>query len=868
MYCNPHGIFVGLLSYPFQVNGRDLYERFVVPFFIQHQEYLHSHYPTEVNEKEQIQELYQPKGYRMFGKQGLAVLALHDDMAFAFRIFNSSHIDIDNLDEKMSIDDIYRFKSVIISGTSESRSQKPYLLRKAKNTFLRRRKRYPYIGIIRLKIDYQLLNGNGIQLIRNIKKNIQSVFVNQLGMTNEEVSDYIIFDGNDSDEMAVIGFSNSLVFLYHFFTNIEHLSVFSACHTNYGYDIQYDTAQSILKGFLPSVGDSEIQFSCWFEAKPGHEKELDTLCMKKFACVRLFCNGNYLATQLKLEDLIELTRKTSDNPFLQHLLRAKFKLIENFTNTISQNIELGKRKNSVVLERISFTQKNIIKIHLAHLGVSKITRERLLALIDFYNDCVETPLQGNFFSSLLSSVVTLDKLIIDFIDSDIALPQIEKIVNGEISALEGAMYNRLNNHLCPNTTLEYGGGIQQYLHSLGYAYQEIGKILSVELAKSQYLFITGSELVSSTRTHFEMNINHVIYPQLFCTIAWKEAANYSSLLSIKPKYTNLTNEDSDILKFWNQVKSFQRYQLDSESRKKLTDILANEVSFLGNTELLEDVISAIKVIDSYIINDFIVYHFAFQRDFSLMWHHYWAIFLQTASNYNRERKIQQKKFVLFMLRLMLVGLEDTESENGPSLQDYFLEEQSTRPFEYTMAQVWLTSYVRLKETAASLKKIYDFYGLNIVLEGLISLYELRTAGTSMQESDISIRTLALKSRESRIERLTKYFMNGQIIDRHSFGTRCSAPERIVSLMNAYLRVIKDLSPANSIKSIPLNTTFCDEGKVNEHNTLLLNDYYTQCSPILSDPKGGFFCMSPEVRKKYFLYNTIFYKALWDLSYQF
>ena len=816
---------------------------------------------------------------------------MHDDLAFAFRIFNTSHINAIEKEsqKKVGIDDAFRFKSSIIAGTAQSRTKQSYLLKKAKGTFLRKRKCYPYIGILRLKVDFRLLRGRGFALFESLDKKLNTLFHFLKGKSRVEVmADYMVFDSNDNDELVIMGFANNLSFLYDYFTEIQQLSyddlypsermksvkhIFTVCHTNYGYDIQYNAQRKDGENFLPCKKTWEITFNCYFEAKPGHLQELSSFLEGRFNCNPQVCEGHYIVAQLSLSDVMQLHMASNSNievsNFLQkHTLRVKFKIVGPSTGTpfLQDNDRPHYETNHPA--RISLEDKADVKYHLTQLGVSKITRERLLALLDFYNDCVEHRLQQWPFMQLKPAVATLDVMLRNLIESDAELPIVEEIINNEVSALEGAMYNRLNNNLSPNIILEYGGGVQQYLLSFGYAYSIIGDILSISNSNSLYLLISGNELVSSTRTHFEMNINHIISPQLFCTIAWKEAANYSSLLSLIPKDLDTGNEDPEELSFWHKIKTFQDFQLDSDSAQKLVRILSHEVSFLGSTDLLEDVIASIGGIDAYIINDFIVYHFAFQRDFSLMWFHYWSIFLQTASTYGRDHKIRQRKFVVFILRLMLVGLLDDEIEHCSNDNGRFLLMQASKPFDYSMAQVWVAYYMRLYETALSLKRVLCFYGLNEVLEGLTTICEFTIAGIPQEEPKQGICKLALKSRERVIKKLVVAFENGKIIDGRTFSYIKGKHERVLVLFNAYLRVIKDLSePFKPVKCIPIVRQMSLVKELDsEHDTHALTDSYAIFSQLLSDPKGGFFCISPETRRKYYQYNTILHKTLWNMSY--
>lgn len=164
-YRNEVGLFLGLLSYPFDLDGKKFYSQKIKKFFEKHREFLHKYdvaSPTP-NEKDK---LYIPKGYRMFGTQGLAILSLVDDYSFFTRVFSKNHIQSilkkgeQDEGERIGNDTLSRkfhFKSVVTSGVMETvvtdKGDSITLNDLARKTFLKEDDRYTYIGIIRLKID-------------------------------------------------------------------------------------------------------------------------------------------------------------------------------------------------------------------------------------------------------------------------------------------------------------------------------------------------------------------------------------------------------------------------------------------------------------------------------------------------------------------------------------------------------------------------------------------------------------------------------------------------------------------------------------------------------------------------------------------
>jgi len=84
------GLFVGLVSFPFFVDGGNLFREVLEPFFKDHR----THLQTIFSSLPEI--YYHPTAYRILGSYGLAVFSLIDDYSFSSRVFNQSHIDGDN----------------------------------------------------------------------------------------------------------------------------------------------------------------------------------------------------------------------------------------------------------------------------------------------------------------------------------------------------------------------------------------------------------------------------------------------------------------------------------------------------------------------------------------------------------------------------------------------------------------------------------------------------------------------------------------------------------------------------------------------------------------------------------------------------
>lgn len=925
------GLFLGLVSYPFYIDGGNIFNNIFKGFFQnQHRkEYLEKLAPCL------DPALYNPVAYRMFGNHGLAILALIDDYAFCSRIFNSGHIKID---DRAKRDNMY--KCIALTGFSEPfLDSMRYLRERADQTFLlpKEEKRYPFIGIIRIKLEYSHLQGRGSLLTTYIKKRIEELkerVIDTLKAERPDVKEIhlqsIVVDAHDNDEMFAVAFSNSIHTLDIYLKEIRRISVSdlglleqgditptrhvcASCHMSYGYHIDFSFKHPDDGGFMkwdqendwiPGGHESAFLVNCLIETKPGHRQDfcnyLNTraasFSKEFFSFSKTVTGGSIVHVRIPLEGVETLHDLAADSSseFKTHIRRIKLTLSDNhqhFKELPAEGYppaeEMERRNTNCEGETIvnlldnEFIQR--AKNALTVLGISKIVRERFLSLLDLFNDCGRNKLHLSYFKQLKPAVENVNKILNDFLESDEPLLKIENVLNDEISALETAFYNRMHNKMTPNTVLEYGGGIQQFLQAFGFAYREVVSVLCPEEAPNNYTMVTGVSKESSQRTHTELNINHIIYPQLFCVTTWKEASNFTLRLLDGDRVLNKQDNDPTIVETKREFEIFRQFIKNQDAFEEVLNLMISQTDLMRSDpvyRLLKTILSRETI--KYSVHDYLLYHFAFRRDFELMWRYYFKIFLQTPSVYQRRGVVSKKAFLFELLRLMLVAYR----ENNPLRRqriDAFLENQRTLPFDYLLSSVWFESFEKIKSVAKNICNNLQSYGYTAMSDYVIiqTEYQILKPGNKLENiprflidgfdfknrkpSDVNdILNLLLVNRDRFVKSLATHIEDGSF-DDSVFNSFLKSPECTISLMNAFLVVIDNLDRKG--KSRIETSTVPRDYKNGEIDYDVIQEILPLSSNILADPIGGFIIPDHAIRKEYFSFRTLLYRTLWNLSYR-
>jgi hypothetical protein len=910
-YFQDCGLVIGFISYPFEIDGHKLYkEVFKEQFFKKYKHGINKYSYDPLPDH-----LYIPNGYRLFGNYGLAVISLIDDFAFCDRIFHANHgYNSDTVSGNFPNPD-YRYNCKVITGVADS-EDKNYLKNKAENTFLRKKDKFPFIGIAKLKINYKILFGKGVVLTDLIKNYINEQS-DEIKEREQGKFDSIIIDCFDNDELTVISFSNNISTINNFFSLLRNLTcntlkiqpendryhkhIFLSNYTNIGYDTDYDFKKesSPDSAFIDPEGIKDINIKLTWETKIGHINLFWKYIKKQLTIIgkpkSILTGGNTLSYHIPLTQINELEKLCTQEEVKANVQRIKIALCWEYEDhPTSGGTDLELRQHTDDLSHIIFNPTylgNIRKL-LNECRVAKIVRERMLKIYGLFNDSIKDILHAGYFFELRGALNNVESLLVGFMnDSQTKIGDIDSCLSESITSFEEAYYNRFHQKDTRDTNLEYNGGIQQHLTSFDFTYKEILKILhpqnTKEKSQESFISISGYEKVASTRLNLRLNINQISYPELFATIVWKEAANFSySFLRDKVKLdSNLDKENKLAYKYQEKFDIWSKFISQKNTFINIQSILKHEKYYVENDEIyhiVSDLLS--KETIEYLFIDSQSYHFGFHRNYELFYHFYWKYFLQISQHYDRNGKIEKEYFIPYLLRLFMVGFHnniiDVETTLEKENRDKFIREHRFISFDPVLSELWFLCYEKVYKCACTIWNELNKFHFEEISDREINAIEslivkdnpkLNVINEEVKKGNLNpsiANSIIIRERKYGIDNMRNDIKQHKLItdedEVNDDGNHSKSKDYLICLLNAYLLAIKDLDESNGtkvMKCVPRNA----HGQILLEENNDLDPLKQNISNLPVDPLGGIFISNYMTRGEYFAYRTSFYRSLWNYA---
>lgn len=179
---------------------------------------------------------YNPQAYCLLGNYDLAVISVIDDFSFSSKYFHPySHLDKRSDDPKAEMPGfnyhITKGSSSVITG------EEAYLIPKAKDTFLRQKDRYPFIGISSIKVKNSLLIGVGYEVVYLSISALKTILTKF--KKNKNGFDFLVFEPIEWNEISVILFADNLKTIANAILVIRELSLnFAINNCEEAYNVQ------------------------------------------------------------------------------------------------------------------------------------------------------------------------------------------------------------------------------------------------------------------------------------------------------------------------------------------------------------------------------------------------------------------------------------------------------------------------------------------------------------------------------------------------------------------------------------------------------------------------------------------------------
>lgn len=916
------GLLIGLINVPIGTDIADFFNNEMNNIIFQT-------YRADIfnndNNNSNTNYLYKPHAYHLLGDHNLAVLSLVDDFAFAQRVFYSSHCfprgDIKKPEEYMI--------QTITGISTYPLGQQPRLVDMARKTFLLSANTipdklqasiepYPFIGIVRYKLNNGLLIGNGQDYLEAVKTVLEK-------NKNDDLKDVPLFmiDSFCNNELTLVIFTHDpkeiIDFVMksrqlkiddlnkskHIYENalqgkitktpqeneFNNLHLFSSSHTMLGFDLDLFTQTE----FSENLKQITFPVKFYWDIKPGHIHNINTALediIKHLKLTKKQGKKKIIAgiSSLVYEQVFTLPEYIS---FIKAWQDRKEKNTNDLRHVrISMETEISNPGEEIrhplnrLFDALKIKEEEILPLHdkLLSLGIPKVLEQRIQRVYTNFNECISDPLFAIYFMELRDYLACLPEIVKD-VELKKDMNSRHEMLNDFIANFEKAYYNRFHHSNrvigMDDFNLEYNGGIQQLLSGFDAVYKYIAHLFS-EIPATDYdtseekntqnkrqsfpdvVCVSGYERVYSDKWRMMINILYITYPELFAATIWKEALNFFFRNNFIEHLEKIIHT-KDFEHLFNQLKNtkfpdFLRNQIRMDES-------FNETAYshhLLNQALHENFLK-------YIMIDGLVFKAGYKEDFDLFYYWYWKVFLQM--NHLMEKKDKEEpieyspnNFITMLFRLTYWAhyLDQTSGSAGTRINDI-----RNAPFDPALRGLWILHfndvYTYVKIFFNKLKSIH----FNDFIDSIADDIDPQTSTTSpSQETDSlteepmedlhKLRKEHKKIYQKMLETPSAHFEKNEII---TYNKKDKKTLYLSLVLRAYLKQIKELD----LQGVKLKPDTCYTLKrTPQGGKIQHKDNYTN---LLSDPYGGMFIINnnPEIRKKYYILRSLFYKCIWDFS---
>lgn len=216
-----------------------------------------------------------------------------------------------------------------------------------------------------------------------------------------------------------------------------------------------------------------------------------------------------------------------------------------------------------------------------------------------------------------------------------------------------------------------------------------------------------------------------------------------------------------------------------------------------------------------------------------------------------------------LLRLFMVS---KMSVHNSADIDEFIREQKKNPFDASLNEAWIDCFQKTFELSEIIYEVISTEEFQEICGYQIECYESRIdEKVNLDDKTDNLENVIIRRRRKSQEIRNK-MDEGEVVAPDSGETPV---DYLVCLLNAYLGAVYDLDYPDKKKHYPIKSVPRDSGNgsILDIKGLELKDVLNEkMSNILSDPTGGYFTRSAQIRLRYFTYRTVLYRSLWNFRF--
>lgn len=657
---------------------------------------------------------------------------------------------------------------------------------------------------------------------------------------------------------------------------VKDSHVFSTSFSRMGYAMEARDAGMF--------GNEDLSFLYQWDIKPGHGIDCEKILQGIFKGTQLNITPGVNST-VQLEEKMTFCKfwekkavLEKQNDLRRHIRKQRVCVLlpieqcDGKPNDASHPL-LG------MLSEWQFKREELVEIRrcLESCGVSKVLREQTLKMFSTFNNAISDLLFFGSFIEVRGYLLGVQRDIKGYKEKfekqkqcgctsqeeNMLLGEFHEWLNPVIQNYEQIYYNRFHHSSKVldlfDFNLGYNGGIQQLISAYDIAYDRVIRVYEdgekvrmdgdrvvrkveekEEKVTGNNVYVSGYERANTDKFSLRINISHITYPELYATIIWKEAANFS--LKEGKAENNFFLPQSECYS-----SSFDLAKINLVKIKEIKRNIFLDDRFDGGIYAHSILIKSInEALFSYLKSDIFVYDIGFGGDIKTFEFWYWSYFMQMSHFYNIDGTIQEDVFIKFMARWLMVRYLEHGDAQWSNVDELY------RAFDPLLAEVWnchikdVVSFVRILVKELDKTAFWE----NTKGKSQLILYGEKLNEGRREELDNFVRDMRLEQ-----DAYVRAFSDGSTIVLHEDKLKALFSAR--NIMYAYLKYVHRLIEGDA-KNRAKRVLGREQGEI------VKNEKY---NAIVADPSGGMFIYQTAIREDYFRARAIFYKALWDMNYR-